>query len=261
MRAPRRSQGGHRLADRREPPARDAVVIAIEEPRHDVVLELVVERLGVDARPGARGPRRSPRCRWTNRSVARPAPASCQTSSHQPSRVLRFSAPLTPGLHAADAACLEGPPRGVEPQVDALCEDSVGRQVEVLDEDKSMAEATLLGEVRDGLEELLAVLVPRVGLAGEHDLHGSLRVRQQSLEPVRVAEEQRRALVGDEAPDEADRERVGVEQSAELGDRRAVGAPPHQRAPTLSNGVHEPRPRHVAASPQLVVIGIEHRRP
>ena len=46
-------------------------------------------------------------------------------------------------------------------------------------------------------------------LAGEEDLHRPLRLVEQALEPVRLAEEQGRPLVGREPAGEADRERRG----------------------------------------------------
>ncbi len=54
----------------------------------------------------------------------------------------------------------------------------------------------------------------RMGLAGEDDLHRPLRVVEDALEPLRVAEEQGGALVGRKAPCEADGQCVRVEFAA-----------------------------------------------
>ena len=49
-------------------------------------------------------------------------------------------------------------------------------------------------------------------LAREDDLHRAVGVVEQPRQPLGIAEEQRRALVGGEAAGEADGQRVGVEQ-------------------------------------------------
>ena len=58
---------------------------------------------------------------------------------------------------------------------------------------------------------LLARLVGRVGLAGEHELHRPVGVEQQRPQPVGLRQQQRGPLVGGEAAGEADRQRVRVE--------------------------------------------------
>ena len=54
----------------------------------------------------------------------------------------------------------------------------------------------------------LPLVVGRVGLAGEDELHRPVVVEQQRPQPLGLAEQQRRPLVGGEAAGEADGERV-----------------------------------------------------
>ncbi len=57
-------------------------------------------------------------------------------------------------------------------------------------------------------------------MPGEDQLHGALLVPQQAGEPVDVVEDQAGALVGREAPGEADRQDVRVQGGLELGEDR-----------------------------------------
>ena len=69
------------------------------------------------------------------------------------------------------------------------------------------------GSVRDALNlahHRLRRLVGRVRLAGEDEHDRPLRLADELLEPAEVRDQQRRALVGREAPREADREHVRV---------------------------------------------------
>ena len=63
----------------------------------------------------------------------------------------------------------------------------------------------------DSGDDVLAGLVGGVGLAGEENLHGSLRAAQQLGEARPVTEQEIRALVRRKSASEADRERVQVE--------------------------------------------------
>ena len=71
-----------------------------------------------------------------------------------------------------------------------------------------------MAEILDLLDEVLAGLVGRMGLAGEDELHGALRIVDQFGQDIELAEEQIGALVGGEAAGETDRQRVGVEDVA-----------------------------------------------
>ena len=87
-------------------------------------------------------------------------------------------------------------------------------EVVVVDEGDAPAERGIDRAAVDLLQVMLAALVGRVGLAGEHDLHRPARGVQDRLQPRGVVEDQLRTLVAGEAPREADGERVGIEQRA-----------------------------------------------
>ena len=67
------------------------------------------------------------------------------------------------------------------------------------------------GERDDPLDQRLAALVGRMGLAREHDLERPVGVRKQPRQPLGIAEEQIGALVRGEPACKADRQGVRVE--------------------------------------------------
>ena len=71
--------------------------------------------------------------------------------------------------------------------------------------------ARVAGEVDDRLDQLLAFVVGRVGLAGEDELDRLVGVFEQLLKAIGVAQQQRAAFVGGEAAGEADGQRLGIE--------------------------------------------------
>ena len=62
------------------------------------------------------------------------------------------------------------------------------------------------------LDQGLSRLVGRMGLAGDDELHGPLRIGQQAQQPGGVVQEQVGPLVGREAPREAQCQGVGIEE-------------------------------------------------
>ena len=66
-----------------------------------------------------------------------------------------------------------------------------------------MADLRVGGERHDLADHLLAAVVGRVGLAGEHELHRPVAGQQQALEPVGLRQQQRGPLVGGEPAGEA----------------------------------------------------------
>ena len=83
-----------------------------------------------------------------------------------------------------------------------------------------MAHRRVVGEGDHLLDQPLAAVVGRVGLAGDHDLHRPGGVQQQGAQPLRVAQHQGEPLVRGHTAGEADGEHVGVEHRgdpAELG--------------------------------------------
>ena len=86
-----------------------------------------------------------------------------------------------------------------------------------------LANCVLARVLVDLLDDLLAALVLRVRLAGEHELHGPLGVVEQLEQPLRLAEEQAAALVRGEAAREADGQDFRVEDVVDLPQlRRAI---------------------------------------
>ena len=61
-----------------------------------------------------------------------------------------------------------------------------------------------------------------MGLAGEQDLHGPLRIGEDSLQPLDIAEQQGGPLVGGKATRETDRESVRGEDFTGLRDLGSV---------------------------------------
>ena len=75
--------------------------------------------------------------------------------------------------------------------------------VVLFDEGDVPPEAVVFRHGIDLVNEVLAGFVGRVGLACENDLDRPPGVLEQTLEPLQVLEQQRRALVGREAPRES----------------------------------------------------------
>ena len=86
------------------------------------------------------------------------------------------------------------------------------RHVVIGKEHHAAVRARAARECDDPLDQLLAALVGGMGLAREHDLERTLGIREQARQPLGVAEEQIGALVGREAPREADRQGVWIER-------------------------------------------------
>ena len=73
----------------------------------------------------------------------------------------------------------------------------------------------VLAQMNDLLDEPLALVVARMRLAGENELHRPLLVVRELHDVVELLENQRRAFVGGEPAREADGQRVGIQQAVE----------------------------------------------
>ena len=82
-------------------------------------------------------------------------------------------------------------------------------------------QVAVFAEVNDVLDVALAVVVARMRLAGENELHRPLLVAREAHDVFELLENQRRAFVGGEAARETDGQRVGIEQLIE-GDEIAL---------------------------------------
>ncbi len=161
------------------------------------------------------------------------------------------------GLHARRPGRLARALGRVQPDVAAGDERARERHVVVGQEEDAAFQLRALRRARDGPEEFLSGLVARMRLAGEEDLHGAPDLVEQVLEPLGLAEEQRRALVGREAAREADRQRARIEGARGLRDLlvpRALAALLLDEL--LAARRHEARPQRLVRPPQLAPIHV-----
>ena len=199
--------------DATHPLERHAVGVALVVARRDPVLEQLVERgrlEGVALAGVARGIRRRDDPAVVVAGVLGP-PA---VEDRQVERAVHR------GLHARRAARLERTQRVVQPHVAARVEQLGHAHVVVGQEHDALAQLGLLRELHELLDEALALVVGGVRLAGDHELHGPLGVREDRLQPLGVAEHEREALVRRHAAGEPDRQRVGVEHARDPRRRR-----------------------------------------
>ncbi len=84
--------------------------------------------------------------------------------------------------------------------------------------------SSVVGELHELLDQPLAAVVGRVGLAGDHELDRPLGVGEQRLEPLGVAQHEREPLVRRHAAGEADRQHVGVEHGVDPAELGVAGA-------------------------------------
>src|SRR6185436_15837925 len=124
------------------------------------------------------------------------------------------------GLHARGPRRLQRAAWVVQPDVDALDQEPPDPHVVVLEDEDPSAELPRARALEDLLDDALTGAVRRMRLAGEDQLDGPLLVPQEAGEPVDVVEDQAGALVGREAPGEADRQDVRVQGGLELGEDR-----------------------------------------
>ena len=214
-------EGAQGVAEHLQPALRQAVLVGVVEDRGDPLLDEVVERrrLDVVAAIGVldavgRGDR----------------PAVLAVEPLVPPAVEdgEVERSVEGRIHARGAAGLERAKGVVQPHVAPRVEVPGHGDVVVRQEDDAVADLGVVGEAHHLLDELLARLVGRVGLAGDDELHRPLGVVQQRLEPLGVAEHEGEALVGRHASGEADGQHVRVEDRlgpAQLGLRGAAVAP------------------------------------
>ncbi|OUD92408.1 hypothetical protein CMMCAS04_09015 [Clavibacter michiganensis subsp. michiganensis] len=231
-----------------------AVGVAVVEAGRDAVLDEVVERgrlhrvaLGAVVRAVGRRDR--------------PAVAAVEVLVPPAVEDRQVERAVERRLHAGRAARLERAQRVVEPHVGARVEQLRHADVVVGQEDEAAADPGLGREAHQLLDEALALVVRRVRLARDHDLHGPLRVGEDPAEPLPVVEHEREALVGRHAPGEADREDLGVEHVLEprrLDGARVLLAP---GAHDAAAGVLDELAAHPAAHVPEVAVGHGRRRP
>ena len=146
-------------------------------------------------------------------------------------------------LHAARAARLQRRAREVEPDVAAAHHARRAGEVVVVEVDDAGAGVRRPLVREQVLHHALALVVARVRLAGEDELHGAV-AGEDAQGAVGVAHEQVEALVGREPAREADRERLGVERlGGRLGVERGSSRPSRS---ACSSRARTPRTRRAA---------------
>ncbi len=93
-----------------------------------------------------------------------------------------------------------------------------------------LARRGVANELDPFLDESLTRLIRRMRLAGNDELHGTLSIRQQAQQPLRVLQQQVRPLVGCKAACESDRQRIRVEHVFRAFDLGRGSAVSHQIA-------------------------------
>src|ERR1019366_7112097 len=87
------------------------------------------------------------------------------------------------GLHAAGAAGLLAALRSVQPQIHTLHHFARDLHVVVFDEDHVLPQIPVARKLHDIADEILAFVIARVRLAGDHDLHRHILVAEDALDP------------------------------------------------------------------------------
>ncbi len=251
-----RAERGPGVAQHLDPAAGHALVVEVVEAGRDLALDEVVQGGGLEvvALVGVVLETVGRRDRPAELRLVPLVPPAVEDRQVEPAVQRR--------LHAGGAARLVGPQRVVQPHVAAGVERLGERDVVVGQEDDAVAHVLGVGEAHQLLDEPLAAVVGRVGLARHHQLHRALRVQQERLEPLGVAQHQRQPLVRRHPPREADRQHVGVERvvdPAQLGRRRAALLPgPAQPAAGV---VDEPRAQRALGVPHLAAGHLAERCP
>ena len=91
-------------------------------------------------------------------------------------------------LHAGGAAGFDAAAGGIKPDIDALHQIAGDAHVVVFEEEKPAPDAGTFGEFHHLADEVLAVLVGRVGFAGIDELDRALGMVDEGFQPVRVAQ-------------------------------------------------------------------------
>src|SRR5262245_27718926 len=175
--------GADGLFDQMGPAARDAVAVAVEIERRDLVFERAVERLGVGVVAGF-----VTHALWQAR-INRPAIATLVSFIPPSVQDAQMGHAVKRGLLTTGAAGLHRQPRVVEPDVNAAHEVFGDVNVVILDKGDSPAEPVLAREVINLADQVAAQRVGRMRLAGEDDLHGAPLIVEYLFETLDIPED------------------------------------------------------------------------
>ena len=172
-------------------------------------------------------------------------------------------AAVATGFHAAGAGSFERTPRIVQPDIAAGNHLPRNVDVVVFDEHQVTGQFTVFAQVNDLLDESFAFVVAGMRLAGKYELDWPLLVVGEIHDVFELLENQRRALVGGEAPRKADGQRVGVQQMVEV-DVIALGGALALDQQTAPHELNHLAPQMITQRPQFLVrneFGIGHAFP
>ena len=167
----------------------------------------------------------------------------------------KVQGPVDGRLHPRGPAGLQGPQRVVQPHVAAREQGAGHRNVVIGQEHDPVPHGGVVGELHQVLDHFLARIIGRVGLAGDDQLDGVLRVQQQRLEPGRVPQHQGQPLVSRHAPGEPDREHVRVQHRispAQLRISRTAHLP--RRPEATPDVLNQGRTQLAPQAPELGII-------
>jgi hypothetical protein len=128
------------------------------------------------------------------------------------------------------------------------------RDVVVGQERDAVPHCRVVGEADHLRDELLAPVVGGMALAGDYDLHRSVRIEQQRPQSIRFAQHQREPLVGGYPAGEAHGQHVRVEHSRGPAQLRCGGTTLEPGSPDPpAHLVHQLGAQYAAQLPQQAV--------
>ncbi len=113
-------------------------------------------------------------------------------------------------LHTGRAAGLKRSAGGVQPDVRPLKQVTRQMHVVIFKEHKALADGRAVGELEQLFDEVLALIVTRMGLAGKNELNRAAGVVDDGLQALGVLNQQESAFVGSESARERDGQDVRV---------------------------------------------------
>src|SRR5438876_5030138 len=126
-----------------------------------------------------------------------------------------IEAAMAAGFHPAGARGLQRTARGVKPNITTRNHLPRHVHVVILDENQVPLQIAVFAQVNDMLDVTLAIVVARVRLAGENELHGPALIAGEFYNVFQLLEYERRTFISGKSAGKADGQRVGIEQGIE----------------------------------------------